>query len=129
MRIEALDHLVLTVRDLDVAVAFYVNVLGMEEVAFGGGRRALSFGSQKINLHPAGSEFAPHAQRPVPGSADLCFLIEGTLAEAAARLAEYGVPIEEGPVRRTGARGPIDSIYLRDPDGNLLELSTPAAAE
>lgn len=129
MRIAALDHLVLTVRDVDVAIAFYVDVLGMKEVAFGAGRRALAFGRQKINLHLAGSEFAPHAKHPVPGSADLCFLIEGTLAEAAARLAEHGVGIEEGPVRRTGAGFPIDSIYLRDPDGNLLELSVQAAAE
>lgn len=125
MRIASLDHLVLTVRDLDAALAFYGNVLGMETVTFGPGRKALKFGSQKINLHVAGQEFEPKASSPTPGSADLCFLLDGSLAEVVAELTAKQVPIVEGPVRRTGATGPIESVYVRDPDGNLVELSTP----
>jgi len=124
MRIVALDHLVLTVKDVNATVGFYVSVLGMEEVVFAGGRRALRFGSQKINLHPAGREFEPKAEWPTPGSADLCFLVE-SLDDVIARLSEADIPIEEGPVSRSGAVGPLRSIYLRDPDGNLLELSEP----
>jgi len=119
----SLDHLVLTVRDIDVTVDFYTRVLGMAEVVFGEGRRALAFGTQKINLHPAASPFAPHAAQPVPGSADLCFLVETPLDAVTAALAAHGVAIEQGPVLRTGAGGPIRSVYLRDPDGNLVELS------
>lgn len=126
MQVASLDHLVLTVRDLDAALAFYGEVLGMEIVTFGEGRRALKFGSQKINLHVAGNEFEPKACRPTPGSADLCFLIEGSLAEVIAELTSKQVPIVEGPVRRSGATGAIESVYVRDPDGNLVELSTPA---
>lgn len=126
MRIEALDHLVLTVADLDRTVGFYCGVLGMEEVVFGGGRRALRFGAQKINLHQAGAEFSPAARKPVPGSGDLCFLVT-SLDDAMRRLEEAHVVIEEGPVSRTGAISPLRSVYVRDPDGNLVELSEPQA--
>jgi catechol 2,3-dioxygenase-like lactoylglutathione lyase family enzyme len=121
--ITELDHLVLTVRDLDATVRFYVEGLGMELREFGEGRKALHFGRQKINLHLAGHEFEPKAAHPVPGSADLCFLAEGPLAEIGARLAALGHPIIEGPVARTGATGPLLSIYTRDPDGNLVEIA------
>ncbi|MGI5223927.1 VOC family protein [Actinoallomurus sp. CA-142502] len=124
MRIDRLDHLVLTVADMDATVEFYVRVLGMEEVAFGEGRRALAFGRSKINLHPAGREYEPKAARPTPGSADLCLITETPIELVAAELAEHGVRIEEGPVARTGAVGPILSVYLRDPDDNLIEIST-----
>jgi catechol 2,3-dioxygenase-like lactoylglutathione lyase family enzyme len=122
MRIASLDHLVLTVTDIAATVAFYDH-LGMRAETFGEGRIALRFGRQKINLHQAGAEFQPHAVRPVPGSGDLCFLIEGTLDDAASALAAAGVEIEQGPVERAGAEGPIESLYVRDPDGNLVELS------
>jgi catechol 2,3-dioxygenase-like lactoylglutathione lyase family enzyme len=119
----ALDHLVLTVRDLDATVRFYVQGLGMELREFDEGRKALHFGSHKINLHLAGHEFEPKAAHPVPGSADLCFLTERPLAEISERLAALRHPIIEGPVPRTGATGPIRSIYTRDPDGNLVEIA------
>ena len=129
MRITAIDHIVLTARDVDRSVAFYRDVLGMEVESFtaadGTRRQALRFGRQKINLHRAGAEFAPHAAAPVPGSLDLCFLVEGSLQDWADRLAAHGIAVEEGPVARTGATGPIRSIYLRDPDGALIELSVP----
>jgi catechol 2,3-dioxygenase-like lactoylglutathione lyase family enzyme len=124
MRIAALDHLVLTVADLGATVAFYER-LGMRAEEFAGGRLALRFGEQKINLHEAGSEFQPHALHPEPGSADLCFLVEGSLDAVAHALAEAGVPVELGPVEREGAAGEMDSLYVRDPDGNLVELSRP----
>lgn len=124
MRIDRLDHLVLTVADMDATVGFYVRVLGMEEVTFGEGRRALAFGRSKINLHQAGREYEPKAARPTPGSADLCLITETPLELVVAELSEHGVPIEEGPVTRTGATGPILSVYLRDPDDNLIEIST-----
>lgn len=124
MKIDRLDHFVLTVRDLDVTVDFYTRVLGMELVTFGAqGRKALSFGSQKINLHVAGKEFEPKARTPVPGSADVCFITAMPIAEVQAHLAAHGVTVEEGPVPRTGAVGPITSVYIRDPDGNLIEIS------
>ncbi len=121
--INSLDHLVLTVRDLDATVRFYVEGLGMELREFGEGRKALHFGIQKINLHVAGHEFEPKAAHPTPGSADLCFLCERPLEEIANRLAALSYPIIEGPVARTGATGPIRSIYTRDPDGNLVEVA------
>ena len=124
--IQSLDHLVLTVADIDRTVAFYVAHLGMEEVRFGAGRRALAFGSQKINLHGAGREFEPKAAQPSPGSGDLCFLTAEPVEAARARLLAAGVAVEDGPVPRTGAAGPLRSLYLRDPDGNLIELSNPA---
>lgn len=127
MRLATLDHLVLTVADVDATVAFYVRVLGMDEVTFGAGRRALAFGAQKINLHAAGREFEPHAAAPTRGSADLCFLTDVPLDEVIAHLRACGVAIEEGPVMRTGATGPIRSVYLLDPDGNLIEVSNRVA--
>jgi catechol 2,3-dioxygenase-like lactoylglutathione lyase family enzyme len=123
MRIDRLDHLVLTVHDLDATVAFYTKVLGMEAVTFRGGRRALAFGHSKINLHEAGREFEPKAARPTPGSADLCLIVDEPVDRIIAELASHGVPLEEGPVGRTGATGPILSVYVRDPDDNLIELS------
>ena len=122
-----LDHLVLTVRDIEATCAFYERVLGMRRETFGAGRVALHFGRQKINLHPAGREFEPKAASPTPGSADLCFLTETPIAEVMAHLEACGVAIEEGPVARTGAEGPITSVYLRDPDGNLIEVAERAA--
>jgi catechol 2,3-dioxygenase-like lactoylglutathione lyase family enzyme len=119
VRIRALDHWVLTVADIDTSIVFYHEVLGMEPLSFGQGqevRQALRFGSQKINLHQAGAEFEPKAKRPTPGSADLCLLIEGTLEEAIAHLRSCGVAIEAGPVERTGATGPLQSIYIRYKD-------------
>ncbi|HET6174410.1 MAG TPA: VOC family protein [Gaiellales bacterium] len=124
MRAASLDHLVLTVADLDVTVAFY-ELLGMRAETFGEGRLALRFGQQKINLHRAGAEFEPRALRPVPGSADLCFLVDDPLDEVMRVLTQAGVAIELGPVEREGAAGALESVYLRDPDGNLIELSRP----
>jgi catechol 2,3-dioxygenase-like lactoylglutathione lyase family enzyme len=123
MNVKSLDHLVLTVRDLQAAIDFYTRALGMQEVSFGGGRKALAFGAQKINLHLAGHEFEPKAQQPTPGSADLCFLTDTPVAQYAARLAELGIEVIEGPVARTGAVGPLLSIYVRDPDTNLIEIA------
>lgn len=123
MRIDSLDHLVLTVRDIDATCKFYARVMGMEAVTFGAGRRALAFGSQKINLHQQGKEFEPKAERPTPGSADLCFITSVPLAEVIAHLQACKVQVLEGPVPRTGARGPITSVYFRDPDLNLIEVS------
>jgi catechol 2,3-dioxygenase-like lactoylglutathione lyase family enzyme len=123
MEIERLDHWVLTVRDIDATVAFYERVLGMQPITFGGGRRALAFGQQKINLHPAEAPLRPHARRPTPGSADVCLITRAPIEEVVAELENAGVAIEEGPVPRTGALGPITSVYFRDPDGNLIEIS------
>ena len=124
MRIDRIDHLVLTVRSIDSSCAFYSRVLGMDVVTFGGGRKALSFGAQKINLHQAGLEFEPKASHPTPGSADICLISAIPLSEVIAHLAACEVPILEGPVHRTGATGPIQSVYFRDPDQNLIEVST-----
>jgi catechol 2,3-dioxygenase-like lactoylglutathione lyase family enzyme len=123
MKIDSLDHMVLTVRDIDATVSFYLKVLGMETITFGGGRRALSFGEQKINLHQYGKEFEPKAQQPTPGSADLCFLTSVPLTDVLSHLGACGVAVIEGPVQRTGATGPILSVYFRDPDMNLIEVS------
>jgi catechol 2,3-dioxygenase-like lactoylglutathione lyase family enzyme len=123
VRIDRLDHLVLTVRDVTASSAFYARVLGMSEVTFGEGRKALTFGAQKINLHQAGREFEPKAARPTPGSADLCFVSAVPLPDVIAHLHACGVAILEGPVRRTGAIGSLLSVYFRDPDENLVEVS------
>lgn len=123
MNIDRLDHLVLTVQNIKYTCAFYESALGMQTVTFGAGRKALQFGQQKINLHEAGKEFDPKARRPTPGSGDLCFIASDPLAEVIEHLRACGVAIEEGPVQRTGALGLMESIYLRDPDGNLIELS------
>ena len=127
MKLTSLDHLVLTVADVAATVRFYSEVLGMEAQVFGDPpRHALGFGRQKINLHPAAAPYEPKAARPMPGSADLCFLSDQPLAEWQAQLARHGVAVELGPVPRTGAEGPIRSLYLRDPDGNLIEIANPA---
>jgi catechol 2,3-dioxygenase-like lactoylglutathione lyase family enzyme len=123
MKIDRLDHLVLTVRDVAATCQFYAKVLGMEVVTFGAGRRALSFGEQKINLHEAGHEYEPHAEKPTPGSADLCFISAVPLLEVMDHLRACAVPIIEGPVERTGATGKMQSVYFRDPDRNLIEVS------
>ena len=125
MNISHLDHLVLTVADIEKTADFYTRVLGMQLVTFGEGRKALTFGNQKINLHQAGREFEPKAERPTPGSADLCFIVATPLDRVIAHLEVQGVAILEGPVQRTGASGPIRSVYVRDPDLNLIELSNP----
>jgi catechol 2,3-dioxygenase-like lactoylglutathione lyase family enzyme len=120
--IDHLDHLVLTVADIDATVAFYSSALGMEVVTFGN-RKALRFGEQKINLHQAGKEFEPKAAHPTPGSGDLCFITKAPMEEVVSHLKALHCFIEEGPVERTGAVGTIRSIYLRDPDFNLIEIS------
>jgi catechol 2,3-dioxygenase-like lactoylglutathione lyase family enzyme len=125
MRINGLDHLVLTVRSVEATCAFYADVLGMEMVTFGAGRKALRFGAQKINLHEQGHELEPRAEQATPGSADLCLLTDTLLDEVLEHLQRCGVRILEGPVVRTGALGPIRSVYFRDPDGNLLEVARP----
>ncbi|MGH8799857.1 MAG: VOC family protein [Casimicrobiaceae bacterium] len=124
MKIDRIDHIVLTVRDIDTTCAFYSRVLGMRVTTFGAGRKALEFGSQKINLHQAGREFEPKADAPTPGSADFCLIAAIPLPQVIAHLASCGVAIIEGPVPKTGARGPIRSVYFRDPDLNLVEVST-----
>ena len=113
----------LTVASIEATVAFYTQILGMDVVTFDAGRTALTFGTSKINLHQAGQEFEPKALRPTPGSADICLITGDGIAEVIAELAAAGVPIEQGPVERTGATGLIMSCYLRDPDHNLIELS------
>ena len=123
MNIEAVDHLVLTVKEIDATCAFYSRVLGMRVISFGGGRKALAFGMQKINLHQQGREFEPKALSPTPGSADLCLITTTPLPQVIAHLAANKVEIIAGPVARTGAVGAIESVYFRDPDGNLLEVS------
>lgn len=129
--LRALDHLVLTVQDMEATLRFYTDVLGMKAVRFqpadGPARWALSFGSQKINLHQAGAEFDPKARHATPGSADLCFLSDLPLNIWQRHLSAHKVKIEDGPVQRSGATGPILSIYLRDPDGNLIEVSNRCA--
>ena len=125
MPVTSIDHLVLTVRDLERTVAWYGQVAGMRHITFGEGRHALAFGEQKINLHVQGSEIEPYAALPTPGSGDLCFLLDGPLDEAARVLREAGVAIELGPIAREGAAGALESLYVRDPDGNLVELSRP----
>lgn len=123
MKIDSIDHLVLTVRDLEATCEFYSRVLGMEVATFGNGRTALRFGTQKINLHEAGKEFDPRAAHPTPGSGDLCLLTDQPLQQVIQHLRSCGVAIVEGPVRKAGAVGPLESVYVRDPDGNLIEIS------
>jgi len=124
VKIDRVDHFVLTVRSVAATCEFYTRALGMEVVTFGAGRKALAFGAQKINLHEAGREFEPKAQRPTPGSGDFCLIAAVPLASVVAHLAACGIDILEGPVARTGARGPMTSVYFRDPDMNLVEVSS-----
>jgi catechol 2,3-dioxygenase-like lactoylglutathione lyase family enzyme len=123
MKIDRIDHIVLTAFDVDRTIDFYSRVMGMEPITFAGGRRGLSFGRQKINLHQAGREFEPKALKPAPGSLDLCFITETPLDDVIARLKANAVVIVDGPVQKTGALGPMMSVYFRDPDGNLIEVS------
>jgi catechol 2,3-dioxygenase-like lactoylglutathione lyase family enzyme len=121
--IDHLDHLVLTATDAEATQDFYVRVMGMQLETFGAGRMAFTFGHQKINLHIRGHEFEPKAHLPVPGALDLCFIASIPLDQVIERLAAANWPIIEGPIQRTGATGPIRSVYVRDPDLNLIEIS------
>ena len=123
MKIESLDHLVLTVKSISETCSFYRSALGMDVVEFGEGRKALTFGSQKINLHEHGHEFEPKAQIPTPGSADLCLITKTEIEQVIKHLTHLKIDICEGPVKRTGAVGTILSVYIRDPDKNLIEIS------
>lgn len=124
MKIDKIDHLVLTVRDIDASCAFYTSVLGMREISFGQGRRAVVFGDQKINFHQIGRELEPKALRPTPGSGDLCFTTNTSMPDIMVHLQTCGAEIIEGPVNRSGARGSMISVYIRDPDQNLIEVAT-----
>ena len=123
MHIKRLDHLVLTVKNIKASSAFYTKILGMKAVAFQGGRQAVVFGNQKINFHESGKEFEPKALHPAPGSADLCFIARDSLKKIMRHLGLCGVKIIEGPVAKTGAMGPLTSVYIRDPDQNLIEIA------
>ncbi|UTX49759.1 VOC family protein [Chryseobacterium sp. MA9] len=123
MEIKNLDHLVLTVTDIDKTIEFYTHVMGFEAVTFGDNRKALIFGNQKINLHQKGHEFEPKAERPTTGSADLCFIAQTDIHDVMEELRQKNVEIIEGIVDRTGAVGKIKSVYFRDPDQNLIEVS------
>jgi catechol 2,3-dioxygenase-like lactoylglutathione lyase family enzyme len=127
VRVSRIDHVVLTVADLDRTLSFYQRVLGMTPVTFGEGRRALAFGDQKLNLHQAGREFEPKARRPTAGAVDICFTTDVPLDDLIAHLRAESVGIELGPVAKVGARGPLRSVYFRDPDGNLVEVSNEVA--
>lgn len=123
MKISNIDHLVLTVADIDKTIDFYTNILGFEVVTFGDNRKALTFGNQKINLHKKGEEFEPKAENPTTGSADLCFISETDVDDVLEELKHKNIEIIEGVVERTGALGKIKSLYFRDPDLNLIEIS------
>jgi len=123
MKITCIDHLVLTVEDIDATVAFYSRVLGMVPISFAGERMGLSFGAQKINLHNAGGEIKPHCKNPVPGSTDICFITETPMPLVMRHLASCEVNILAGPLQRQGAVGPLLSIYILDPDSNLIEIA------
>lgn len=123
MDITGLDHLVLTVSDVERTVEFYTTVLGGTAETFDGGRRAVSFGTQKLNLHPADDVYRPHAATPEPGSADFCLVVDDPIDEVCVHLRDHEVAVVHGPVEKVGARGPMRSVYVRDPDGNLVELS------
>lgn len=124
VEVSHLDHLVLTVKSVPKTINFYSSVLGMKIITFKGNRKALGFGQQKFNLHEVGKEFQPMAKFPTSGSADLCLITKTPLTTVAKHLQACGVSIEEGPVERTGAVGTITSLYFRDPDDNLIEVSS-----
>jgi catechol 2,3-dioxygenase-like lactoylglutathione lyase family enzyme len=128
MRVQRIDHVVLTVADLERTITFYQRALGMTAVSFGEGRRALAFGDQKLNLHQAGREFDPKARKPTPGAIDVCFTTDVPLEEVAAHLRTQSIEIEHGPVGKVGARRALRSIYFRDPDGNLIEVANEVGA-
>lgn len=123
MKIQSLDHLVLTVKDINISIDFYCNLLGMKHIQFGDNGHALIFGNQKINLHQSDNILNPSALSPISGSADLCFIVATPIEQVVTELNEEGIEIIEGPVERTGATGKILSVYIRDPDFNLIELS------
>jgi catechol 2,3-dioxygenase-like lactoylglutathione lyase family enzyme len=123
VQIDRLDHLVLTVKNIDSSAKFYERVLGMEKIIFGDNRFALKFGQQKINLHQLGNEFEPKAQNVMSGSADLCFITSTPITDVISHIEQCDVKVIEGPVKRTGATGDIISAYIRDPDENLIEIS------
>ena len=123
MKIQQLDHLVLTVQNIQASIHFYTDVLGMQLVEFSDNRKALKFGKQKINLHQAGNEFSPHAALPTIGSADFCFIVDTSIEETIRQLESKQIDIESGPIERTGATHKLISVYIRDPDNNLIELS------
>lgn len=123
IEIDRIDHVVFTVADIDVTIQFYEKALGMKAGSFGEGRRFLAFGKSKFNLHQKGKEFEPKALQPTTGSMDICLIIRGDLNNLISHLNSCGVQIELGPTRRTGAQGPITSVYFRDPDSNLIEVS------
>ena len=123
MHIDRIDHIVITAFDVERPIDFYSKVMGMEAITFAGGRRGLAFGKQKINLHQSGREYEPKALKPTPGSMDLCFITETPLEQVIGHLKSHGVVIAQGPVEKTGALGAMMSVYFRDPDGNLIEVS------
>ena len=123
MKIDSIDHVVFTVKDINATCEFYTKVLGMEVVTFGEGRKALAFGSQKINLQQLGRESTLIADKPTSGSADICFVTSIPVSEVVAHLNSCGVRLVGGPVERSGARGMMMSVYFRDPDLNLVEVS------
>jgi catechol 2,3-dioxygenase-like lactoylglutathione lyase family enzyme len=123
MKVDRIDHLVLTVKNIETSCEFYSRVLGIEVVTFGNNRQALQFGEQKINLHEFGREFEPKASHPTPGSGDICLITSLPIEQVVNHIMSCNVEILDGPVTRTGAKGEIKSIYLRDPDGNLIEVS------
>ena len=129
MKIDRLDHLVLTVQDVAATHSFYTEVMGMEVVTFAEGRTALRFGEQKINLHEVGSNLHPRAHLPTSGSADLCFITSLPMAQVIEHLNARGVEVVAGPGPRTGARGMLESVYIRDPDQNLIEVSNEISGE
>ena len=128
MRVSSIDHVVLTASDLQRTIRFYTEVLGMRHVVFESEYQALHFGDQKINLHDAARPWKPHASKPIAGTLDLCLLTNDRMDAVVARLAGHGIPIEEGPVHQTGAQGQMVSVYIRDPDNNLIEIATYAGA-
>ena len=121
--VEDLDHLVLNVSDIRATCRFYQRVLGMTPFTFGNGRTALSFGNRKINLYEVGQRYSPQPDKPLSGTAELCFLSRTPVVELLDHLKANNVSVEEGPVRREGALGPITSVYFRDPDGNMIEVA------